>query len=61
MHTPLAARCEKLKEIYVPGKLERLEAGFVEECPALKRVCLKWKETTVHKDAFPEEVRIWVL
>lgn len=61
VHTPLAARCEKLKEIYVPAKLERLETGFVENCPALRRVCLKWKETMVHKDAFSEDVRIWVL
>ena len=61
VHTPLAARCENLKEIYIPGKLERLDAGFVEECPALKRVCVKWKETMVHKQAFDENVRIWVL
>lgn len=61
VHPPLAVRCGKLREIYIPGKLERLEENFVEDCPAMKRVCLKWAQTVVNKKAFPENVRIWVL
>ncbi len=61
VHTPMAVRCSKLKEIYVPGRLERLEDNFVVDCPALKRVCLKWSQTVVNKNAFPETVRIWVI
>lgn len=61
VHTPIAARCNQLKEIYVPGQLERLDENFVVDCPALKRVCLKWKQTVVNKKAFSENVRIWVL
>ena len=61
VHTPMAVRCNQLKELYVPGKLERLEDNFVQDCPALKRVCLKWAQTVVNKNAFPENVRIWVL
>lgn len=61
VHPPLAVRCNQLKEIYVPGQLERLEDNFVEDCPALRRVCLKWSQTVVNKKAFPENVRIWVL
>lgn len=61
VHTPLAVRCNQLREIYVPGKLERLEDNFVVDCPALKRVCLKWAQTVVNKKAFPESVRIWVI
>lgn len=60
-HAPLAVRCNSLKELYFQGKTERLEEGFVEDCPALKRVCLKWAQTVVSKGAFPENVRIWVL
>lgn len=61
IHTPLAVRCNKLRELYFQGRTERLEENFVEECPALKRVCLKWAQTVVDKNAFPENVRIWVL
>ncbi|MBQ8633244.1 MAG: leucine-rich repeat domain-containing protein [Lachnospiraceae bacterium] len=61
VHTPIAVRCNQLKEIYVPGQLERLDENFVTDCLALKRVCLKWKQTVVNKKAFPENVRIWVL
>lgn len=61
LHNPVASQCENLKELYFQGKLDRLEEGVVEECPALKRVCLKWKQTVVHNQAFPENVRIWVL
>lgn len=60
-HTPLAVRCSQLRELYFQGKTERLESGFVEDCPALKRVCLKWEQTVVTKGAFAENVRIWVL
>ena len=61
VHTPLAVRCSQLREIYIPGQLERLDENFVTDCPALKRVCLKWAQTVVNKKAFPESVRIWVL
>ena len=61
LHTPLAVRCGSLRELYFPGKTSRLEEGFVQDCPALKRVCLKWAQTVVDKGAFPENVRIWVL
>lgn len=61
LHTPLAVRCSKLRELYFQGKIDRLEENFVEDCPALKRVCLKWAQTVVSKQAFPENVRIWVL
>lgn len=61
LHTPLAVRCNKLRELYFQGKIERLEDNFVEDCPALKRVCLKWAQTVVNKDAFQDNVRIWVL
>lgn len=61
VHTPLAVRCSQLREIYIPGQLERLDENFVTDCPALKRVCLKWAQTVVNKGAFPENVRIWVL
>ena len=61
VHTPMAVRCNKLREIYVPGQLERLEENFVVDCPALKRVCLKWAQTVVNKKAFAENVKIWVL
>jgi hypothetical protein len=61
LHTPLAVRCNKLRELYFQGKVERLEDNFVEDCPALKRVCLKWAQTVVNKNAFRENVRIWVL
>ena len=61
VHPPLAVRCNQLKEIYVPGQLDRLEDNFVEDCPTLRRVCLKWSQTVVNKKAFPENVRIWVL
>jgi len=60
-HTPLAVRCNSLRELYFQGKTDRLEEGFVEDCPVLKRVCLKWSQTVVSKGAFPENVRIWVL
>lgn len=60
-HAPLAVRCNQLKELYFQGKTDRLDAGFVEDCPALKRVCLKWAQTVVTKGAFAENVRIWVL
>jgi len=61
MHAPLAVRCSKLRELYFQGKVERLEDNFVEDCPALKRVCLKWAQTVVNRNAFRENVRIWVL
>ena len=61
LHVPLAVRCNKLRELYFQGKIERLEDNFVEDCPALKRVCLKWAQTVVNKNAFRENVRIWVL
>lgn len=61
IHTPLAVRCSQLNELYFQGKTERLEDNFVRECPALKRVCLKWPQTVVQKNAFPENVRIWVI
>lgn len=61
VHTPVAVRCNKLREIYIPGKLDRLEENFVVDCPALKRVCLKWAQTVVNNKAFPDNVRIWVL
>jgi len=60
-HAPLAVRCNELRELYFQGKTERLESGFVEDCPALKRVCLKWAQTVVTKGAFADNVRIWVL
>jgi len=60
-HAPLAVRCNQLRELYFQGRTERLEAGFAEDCPALKRVCLKWAQTVVAKGAFAENVRIWVL
>lgn len=61
LHTPLAVRCSKLRELYFQGKIDRLDENFTEDCPALKRVCLKWAQTVVSKQAFPENVRIWVL
>lgn len=61
LHVPLAVRCNKLKELYFQGKLDRIEENFVEDCPILKRVCLKWAQTVVSKQAFPENVRIWVI
>lgn len=61
LHTPLAVRCNKLRELYFQGKIDRLDENFTEDCPALKRVCLKWAQTVVSKQAFPENVRIWVL
>lgn len=61
MHAPVAVRCNKLRELYFQGKVERLEDNFVEDCPNLKRVCLKWAQTVVNKNAFRENVRIWVL
>jgi len=61
LHTPLAVRCNKLRELYFQGKVDRLDENFTEDCPALKRVCLKWAQTVVSKQAFPENVRIWVL
>ena len=60
-HVPLAVRCGKLKELYFQGKTPRLEENFVEDCPALKRVCLKWAQTVVANNAFRDTVRIWVL
>lgn len=60
-HNPLVVRCDKLKELYFQGKVERLEDNFVLECPNLKRVCLKGAQTVVNKKAFPENVRIWVI
>jgi hypothetical protein len=60
-HAPLAVRCNKLRELYFQGKVDRLEDNFVEDCPSLKRVCLKWAQTVVNKNAFRENVRIWVL
>ena len=61
LHAPLAIRCNKLRELYFQGQIERLEDNFVEDCPALKRVCLKWAQTVVNKNAFRENVKIWVL
>ena len=61
LHAPLAVRCNKLRELYFQGKVDRLEDNFVEDCPGLKRVCLKWAQTVVNKNAFRENVRIWVL
>lgn len=61
LHTPILADCCQLAEILVPEKIERLEAGFVENCPALRRVCLKGKQTAVSMRAFSDGVRIWVL
>ena len=61
LHTPLAVRCSKLRELYFQGQIERLEDNFVEDCPVLKRVCLKWAQTVVNKNAFRENVKIWVL
>ena len=61
LHAPILADCRQLAELLVPEKIERLEAGFVENCPALRRVCLKGKQTAVSMRAFPESVRIWVL
>jgi len=60
-HAPLAVRCNQLKELFFQGKTDRLDVGFVEDCPNLKRVCLKWAQTVVTKGAFAENVRIWVL
>ena len=61
MHTPVAVGCNMLKELYFQGNTERLDENFVRECPALRRVCLKWSQTVVSKNAFPENVRIWVI
>lgn len=61
VHTPLAVRCSQLKELYFPGQIPRVEENFVIDCPALRRVCLKWAQTAVDKKAFPENVKIWVL
>lgn len=61
IHTPLAVRCSQLKELYFPGQIARLEENFVTDCPALKRVCLKWAQTVVDKKAFLENVKIWVI
>ncbi len=61
VHTPLAVRCSQLKELYFPGQIPRLEENFVMDCPALRRVCLKWAKTVVDKKAFPDNVKIWVL
>lgn len=58
---PVAVRCNKLRELYFQGKVDRLEENFVEDCPDLKRVCLKWSQTVISKEAFPENVRIWVI
>lgn len=60
-HNPVVVRCHKLKEIYIPGKIERIEENFAEDCLSLQRVCLKGMQTVVHKRAFPEDVRIWVI
>lgn len=61
LHAPVAVRCNQLRELYFQGKLERIGAGFVEDCPALKRVCLKWAQTVVSKEAFSDNVRLWVI
>ncbi len=61
LHAPVAVRCNKLRELYFQGKIDRLDVGFVEECPALKRVCLKWSQTVISNGAFSENVRIWVI
>ncbi len=60
MH-PIVARCHKLKEIYIPENQERIDEAFVEDCPSLQRVCIKGTRTVVHKRAFPENVKIWVI
>ena len=61
LHHPVAVRCSKLKEIYIPGMPERIEEGFTEDCPALQRVCIKGTQTAVSRRAFSEYVRIWVV
>lgn len=60
-HNPVVVRCHKLKEIYFPGNVERIEENFAEDCLSLQRVCIKGMQTVVHKRAFPEDVRLWVL
>lgn len=61
LHTPVIADCDRLREIILPENIEKVEAGLVENCPALQRVCLKGARTAVSRQAFPENVRIWVL
>ncbi|MBP3610602.1 MAG: leucine-rich repeat domain-containing protein [Lachnospiraceae bacterium] len=61
LHAPVIKECDRLKELIIPEKIERLEAGMAENCPALQRICLKGAGTAVSKQAFPENVRIWVL
>ncbi len=61
LHSPVIRGCSRLKEMIIPEKIERIEAGLVEHCPALQRVCLKSSQTAVSRQAFAENVRIWVL
>lgn len=60
-HNPVIVRCHKLKEIYISGKVERIEENFAEDCLSLQRVCIKGMQTVVSKRAFPEDVRIWII
>ena len=59
LHAPLAVRCNKLRELYFQGKVERLEDNFVEDCPALKRVCLKWAGRTLEFGCFNKRRYSW--
>lgn len=60
-HNPVIVRCHKLKEIYISGKVERIDENFAEDCLSLQRVCIKGMQTVVSKRAFPEDVRIWII
>ncbi len=54
---PVLFRCKSLKELTIPEKIGKIEAGFVKDCLALTMVHLKNPKTSISKKAFPEYVR----
>ena len=54
---PILFRCKSLRELTIPEKIRKIEAGFVKDCLALTIVHLKNPKTSINKKAFPEYVR----
>lgn len=54
---PILFRCKSLRELTIPEKIRKIEAGFVKDCLALTIVHLKNPNTSISKKAFPEYVR----
>lgn len=54
---PILFRCKSLRELTIPEKIGKIEAGFVKDCLALTIVHLKNPNTSISKKAFPEYVR----